>query len=477
MSSIPIIYTGKESARFNWNALGQNMRDSYRRIKEDAVNQQRYNDIQAERQRQAILNELDADRLAFGNEQVQAIETKMYDDFMGKATTLVQEKMKTQGRLSTEDYLTIRTMSNKYERDMLSYKASEERRLQDLAVATDPKNIDKFDQNKIKQLAQWDYRNGMYPNNALDSALVVYTPQQMAEKDAKYATDPNMFATRTEVGKNKEGDEYKATVVSEYDKTFYQQQPDGTVALKAEPAVDYIKDIHRLGSNQQVFASKIKNFNNLDPIKRQSYMNKWGDEETAATAWYLLDKENEGVAEKAFPLISKVKTEPSASTSMGDGGSGEVLTVDVSSGVGSFGKPPLKLTGRIKGATDYDGKPVEILGGLNDVLITDVEYIDGKGWMAVGQISEKGGKGLSIEQTPEGGTKVTQGGEEKIKEFIIPLDNPKVQESIKANKYVIKGLDQYSPKKSSYTIKGKEYTEDELIKMGYTTEQIAPYKN
>jgi hypothetical protein len=54
--------------------------------------------------------------------------------------------------------------------------------------------------------------------------------------------------------------------------------------------------------------------------------------------------------------------------------------------------------------------------------------------------------------------------------------NLKAQPSVKEKREVIKDGEQSQQKAGAYNIKGKDYSEAELLKMGYTKEQIAPYK-
>jgi hypothetical protein len=525
MSAIPILYTGKEAARFNWNALGENMRDSYRRIRENAISQQRYDDIQAQKERQMILNETDVDRMSFGNEQVQAIETKMYDDFLGKATTLVNEKIKRQGKLSTEDYLTLRTMANKYGRDMQSYKASEQRRSQDYAIATDPKNIKKFDQQKVKEnIAYWDYRNGMYPKDALDSALRELTESELIAEDAKLATDPNVQATRFGDLENIDGEQYRAKVQEKYDSTYYQPIDDGkgnkVVALKDQEAIGFIKDNYTIGGREQNFASVNKLFQKQDPIKQQAYINKYGDD--AQIAWWTLDDPER--TKKLFPLVTE--TSQVKSTTSGDGSkntSGQKVpvltdsrTLDIGGitydNVYSFTEavniPTFKAVGvqRVKDGklSKSSDEPETIKGNLSDVIVEDGKItkfvieqpvekfktnIDGEPLYSLAgygegtltelkAMTDAKGKNWSIDRIKAGADPIkTTGGTETI---ILPASKNKVLKE-KFNIPNVNQIGESKEKTKSYTIKGKPFTEDQVKvaaeKSGMTIEEYIQKAN
>lgn len=404
MSSIPIIYTGANSARFDFKSMGQNIRDSYRRIKEDSINRQRYNDIQAQNERKQLLSEIDVDRLSFGNEQVQSLETQLYDDFLNKTTTLVNEKIKSDGRLSTQDYLEVRTMANKYERDMQKYKASEERRLQDYAIATDPKNIGKFDKEKVKQnIAYWDYKNGIYPQDALDKSLRELTETELIEKDARNTNNFDYIGTYLVNDDKLDGKAYQTRVKEEYEKAFYEKVVDekGNVAtaIKAEPAVQYIKDQYSIGGREQDFASINNKFQKQDPIKQQAYINKWGND--AQLAWWTLDDPNRTA--RLFPLVTETsQVKPSTPTSGGDVGSGKDKRIDLDlreTTTGSMASKPVPITGTIK-YIDKKGEEKSYDAGLNDVRLTRIYYDNNrKEWMVDGILK----RGTTEEDLDEGG--------------------------------------------------------------------------
>jgi hypothetical protein len=384
MSSIPIIYTGANSAKFDFKSMGQSMRDSYRRIHENAVSQQRYNDIQAQRQQQMLMKEMDVDRINFGNEQVQAIEANMYDDFVNKTANLVAEK---KGNLNTQDYLLVKTMANKYERDMSAYKQSEERRIKDYAVATDRKNLSTFDKEKVKEnIAYWDYRNGMYPTDALDRSLRELTEEELIQKDARDSKNADYIATYVVNDDKLSGDEYQTKVKEEYEKKFYERVPDkngNTVtALKAEPSVQFMKDRYGMGGRENDFAAIDKKFQQQSPAKQLEYLNKWGDD--AQIAWWTLDDPNR--TGQLFPLVTQT-SQVKASESGGSGGGGtktdKRATLDLRNTTsGSMASDPVPFTGPIT-FINKDGKEETVNAGFNDIRLTKIAKEDGK-WYVYG---------------------------------------------------------------------------------------------
>lgn len=296
---IPILYTGQNAARPDWKSLGRTIRDSYRRIKEDVMAQQRYEDIKAEKRRQEFLKETDIDRLNFGNEQVQAIEAANYNSWHNTVTDIVKDR---EGDLSETDIMAIRTANNKYANEMMKYKVSEEKRQQDIKTASLKENIDKFDKDKLLEIVNWDYnKNGLYTGDALKEALRKTTEEEWLRKDTKDFGNADYWATYIAdyVGKDLNGDPVKYK--DEYNKLLWTDT--GKVDnlgrkiydLNEDEAVRIQQQRYSLPSREQDLMSMMEDFDEQVPDKdKELYIKRWSGgnaddtDPRPAIAWYTL---------------------------------------------------------------------------------------------------------------------------------------------------------------------------------------------
>lgn len=145
-------------------------------------------------------------------------------------------------------------------------------------------------------------------------------------------------------------------------------------------------------------------------------------------------------------------------------------------------------------ANIQDRKPESIERNIDGIIANHIEsgrenngevLVDNETYKSITGQDKSGSSFLRVDENGNYtyGKKIT-GADGMVSEKVsgnIPLDAAK----IKLTKTFKSGLDsryntgqkKIDVKNSTYTIKGKNYSEAELLKMGYTKEQIAPYKN
>ena len=445
--NIPILYTGLNAAVPDWKTMGANIRESFRNIKNDVIANDRYQDALKAREREQFLKELDIDRVTFANEQLQEVELKNYQNFEQFTSELVQNKLKGKGSLDTEDYMLVRSATNKYANEMQSWKNSEERRQRDIKVIE--QDIDKFDKEKAKDILYWDYaKNGRYTGEELKNALRDIPEEERIQNDQKNLGNADRIATYVAP----DGFNNRKEVKDKYIDHFYNVSvgKDGMPKydLKAENAVDYMYQEYSLPSRSQELNSLLKDFDSLPDNEEKVMIDIWGREK-APVAWYTIKNKD-----RLFPITRQTAIKPVTTSGTGEDKRNDI---DVTSGYGDMRGASIGVTGRVSGAMTLDGEPMDIVGGKNDSMLTNIRYMNNpktgkKEWMVEGIYKAKKGDAYYNPMTGTYGKQVVN------EPFLVPYDE--VKEPIE-DKYRVKGMESLKAEESDntvrYTVKGKVY--------------------
>ena len=451
-----VLYTGRNIAVPDWKSFNKDLN-----ARMDMIRREKQQERQFQRQRQDQMNKeflesVDMDRLNFTHGQFQQASADIYQTFDETVAGIVQDK---KGEMSVQDIMKVKALSSSAEQNIAKFKNWEKNWIIDQKAYLD--NPDKYSKESRDAIFNYD---GKSPYNESKLKLApwdLYTTKKKLQDVTTKANEASTFSFFNGQGDIRSEGEFTAKFwqsTKEGEQIVPVVDSNGMAIPNYEEQGKFVKGL--LASNQfaQGREAMVEEYKKLKPEQQKM----WDD----LALRYGLDTEGQGDGEILYmmhpdgldmnPFETGIKRTAYKPTTSGTGDD-KRDDIDVTSGYGDMRGASIGVTGRVSGAMTLDGEPMDIVGGKNDSMLTNIRYMNNpktgkKEWMVEGIYKAKKGDAYYNPMTGTYGKQVVN------EPFLVPYDE--VKEPIE-DKYRVKGMESLKAEESDntvrYTVKGKVY--------------------
>ena len=455
----PIIYTGLNVAVPDWKSFNKDFNARMDMIRREKQQQRQFETQRQDQLNREFLKTVSVDQMNFTHAQFKQAAANVYQTADDAVSAIVQDK---QGKMTFQDTMKAQAVMQRGEQELAKYKVWEQNWMKDMQAVQNPQVSGKFSEESKKAVMNYDGKTPYGQTKLQFREWDSFETEDKLKEVINNSNEMSVFSTMNGQGDVQSQEAFRVK--------FWENElmPDGRTRRlilddNGEAIPDWgaqIKYVKGLLSSQAFSQGRmgiVRDFQKLSSDQQQTWKdiaaNRGLREEDTDVLFFIEDYN---------PFEPKIKTKelaPKAGT-----GKAKVTTIDVTTGTGDFRDKPVKLTGTVEGAVTTEGKDVTVDKGLNDIVFTQIKYIENpktgkKEWMAIGQYEEKTGKGFSVSTDAEGNMTLTQGGTTKTVKFLVPYNN--VKEPLERN-YAFKGMKGFKPSTEeeatiTYTVKGKVY--------------------